>query len=178
MAYDIFEPKFDKRTFRSSSREAMQATYDRLMSSRVYRLEQLSQLVEQDGIDLDYSETSLQQLCDWFYEFAKQEPSIGDGPLSPNLESICLDIGLYLGDMLIRISDRIKWVFWDRNPKDGGFQQPVITGFNVENKDYYVCLINLIRSYAFRLVGNGPLGNGGKEEDMFIALFKSCKTKL
>ena len=171
MAYDIFEPKFDKGAFHNSSRETTQTAYDRLMTSRSYRLEQLSQLVKQDGIGLDFSETSLQQLSDWFYELAQQE--LKPRPLSPKLESVCFDIGLYLAEMLIRISDLIKWVFWDKRSKDVGYQQPVITGFNVENKDYYVCMIQLIRSYAFRLIGGKE-----KEDDLFVSIFKHGKTML
>tara|TARA_R110000850_G_scaffold276946_1_gene421056 strand:+ start:2384 stop:2785 length:402 start_codon:yes stop_codon:yes gene_type:complete len=130
--YEIFDPKVDRPLHELPRKEAKEA-YDRFLMSIPSRIEQLACLLLKDGIVLDYSAESLKKLNTWFCEIVAEEIEHGNKTPSPELLSLCNDIGMYISEIILRSSDNLHWKFWTKSKKDLLYQRPVITGFNVVN---------------------------------------------
>jgi hypothetical protein len=172
MGYVIFDPKVN-RPLHELPREDARAAYDWFVDNISARLNQLSQLVSVDEIDLDFSESSLIRLHDWFFKLVIEERGLENSTPSPELFSVCNDIGIFLSEFVIREGKQIKWLFFTKDEKGLSYQRPVISGFNVKNKDYYIDFDYLICQYAFRI-----LKTGSKEDELFGAMIKRAFTLL
>ena len=193
--YEIFDPKVDGPLHEVSRKEARLA-HNWFIENIDARIEQLHKLTVLDGnpIKLDFSEDSLTHLHDWFYDRLMKEydpkhttesfPARGnsneeeyaskikeyDSKLkAPSTESfsICNDIGMYIGQVLVNNNKNLEWRFFVNGKKDIAYQRSVIMGFNVINKKYNVDFDFIICQYAFRI-----LGHGKKENDLFRAMYK------
>lgn len=172
MGYTIFDPKVSG-PLHELPREDARAAYDWFISNIPARLNELSQLVGADGVDLDFSVSSLTRLHDWFFDLVIEERDLGNSSPSPELFSVCNDVGVYLSEVVIRAGKQIKWLFFTKDENGLSYQRPVISGFNVKNKDYYIDFDYLLCQYAFRI-----LKTGKKEVDLFAMMFKKALTLL
>ena len=172
MAYSVFDPKVN-RPLHELPREEAKAAYDWFIESIPERLEELRGVLREDGIDLDFSETSLSKLHEWFFEIAQEERLLGNNSPSPELFSVCNDVGIYIAEFLKKERGGVNWNFYVYNSKGVSYQRPVLTGFNVENKDYHIDLDYLICQYAFRIIKSGK-----KENDLFLSMFKKARSML
>ena len=170
MAYSIFDPKVD-RPLHEMSRKESQTAYDWFIENIPERLDELCELLHEGGIDLDFSESSLIKLHDYFFDFAQEERAVGNSSPSPELFSLCNDIGIYIAEILRKEEGRIDWDFYISNQKGLSYQRPVLVGFDVKNKDYHIDVDYLICQYVFRI-----LKTGKKENDLFLAILKKAKT--
>jgi|GEM_PF-5970307 len=169
MAYSIFDPKVN-RPLHELPRQEAQAAYNWFIENIPVRLEELKGLLLNDGIDLDFSDRSLIELHEWFFSIVQEEWYSGNERPSSELFSICLDIGVYIAEMVKTQSPRITWSFYTTETRGLYFQRPVITGFDVKNKDYHVDFDHLLCLYAFRI-----LKSGKKEDDLFFAMYQEAK---
>ncbi|VAW74548.1 hypothetical protein MNBD_GAMMA12-236 [hydrothermal vent metagenome] len=165
MSYVVFDPKVNRPLHELPRKEAHDA-YDWFLKNVPVRLQELTKVVKKYGIDLDFSEKSLLDLHAWFYDVAKEEHFLGNKAPSPELFSICNDIGIYIADILFRVLPNVKWDLFIADDRGLSYQRPVLIGFNVKNKDYHVDLDYLICQYAFRI-----LNAGKKENDLFLTLY-------
>lgn len=168
MAYSVFDPKVDKPLHEVSREEAREA-YAWFMDNILVRLEQLASLVNSDGLSLDFSEESLSNLNNWFFEVVGEERELGNTSPSPELFSVCNDIGIYLAEAVVRVVENVRWDFFIKDKKGLSYQRPVITGFNVKNRNYYIDFDYLICQYAFRILKSGEEENG-----LFLAMYKKA----
>lgn len=88
---------------------------------------------------------------------------------SPELYSVCNDIGVYLSEFVISSAKKIKWSFFIKDERGLSYQRPVISGFNVKNLDYHIDFDYLMCQYAFRI-----LKTGSKENDIFAVMIKKA----
>lgn len=168
MTYVIFDPKVD-RPLHKLPQEAALIAYDWFISNVPTRLDELSQLVDNDGISLDYSETSLSELHQWFFSLVLKERSIGNSAPSSELFSVCNDIGIYLAECVIKSAPQITWNFSTKDLSELSYHRPVISGFNVENPGYSVDFDYLICQYAFRI-----LKTGKEDVSLFTAMVRKA----
>lgn len=172
MEYIIFNPKVDKPLHELSREEAVLA-YDWFISNIPIRLEQLFRLLALDGIELNFTEDSLKRLHDWFFELVVEERRLGNSTPSSELFSVCNDIGIYLSEFVIRSANKVKWLLFVKDKSGLSYQRPVITGFDVKNRDYYIDFDYLVCQYAFRI-----LNKGNKENQLFEAMIKKALTLI
>lgn len=165
MSYVVFDPKVSKPLHELSRDDAREA-YDWFLTCAPERLRELSDVVREGGITLNFSPQSLSDLHEWFYDVAKEEHSLGNEAPSSELFSICNDIGIYIAEMLFKVLPNVKWDMFVADERGLSYQRPVLNGFNVKNKEYHVDLDYLICQYAFRV-----LKSGKKENDLFMALY-------
>jgi len=165
MSYVVFDPKAN-RPLHEIPREEAHEAYNWFLKNVPVRLQELTKVVKEDGIDLDFSEKSLLDLHGWFYSVAKEEYFLGNEAPTPELFSVCNDIAVYIADMLFKVLPNVKWELFIADDRGLSYQRPVLNGFNVKNKEYHVDLDYLICQYAFRI-----LKAGKKESDLFFALY-------
>ena len=168
MGYVIFDPMVN-RPLHELSREEARTAYNWFLANIPARLDELSRLVTADGVELNYSESSLTSLHDWFYEVVREEWALNNSAPSPELFSVCNDIGVYLSEFVIRSAKDIKWSFFTKDKRGLSYQRPVVSGFNVKNLDYHIDFDYLLCGYAFRI-----LKTGNKENDIFAAMIKKA----
>lgn len=164
MDYEIFDPKID-RPLHELSRAEAQIAYDWFISNISVRLEQISLLLAADGILLDFTHDSLAKLQDWFFEVVSEEREFGNSRPSPELFSVCNDIGIYFSEIVIRSSRNVNWLFYTKDKRELFYQHPVISGFNVKNRNYHINFDYIICQYAFRIIESGA-----KEYGVFVEM--------
>lgn len=172
MAYSVFDPKVN-RPLHELPREEAKAAYDWFIKSIPERLEELRNLLRVDDVDLNFEEASLTKLHDWFFDVVQEERELGNNSPSPELFSVCNDVGVYISEILRRESNKIDWSFYISNSKGLSYQRPVLIGFGVKNKDYHIDFDYLICQYAFRIIKSGK-----KENDLYLSMLKKAKTML
>lgn len=172
MRYNVFDPKID-RPLHTLPRKDAEVAYYWFIENIPTRIYELKQLLLDEGLLLDFSESSLSKLHNWFFDLAQKERSHGNTAPSPELFSICNDIGIYISEMLRSEGQTIKWTFYTSNKKGVSYQRPVLTGFDVKNKDYHIDLDYLICQYAFRIIKSG-----NKEDELFLSMYRKAKTLL
>lgn len=125
------------------------------------RLSELSKLVAVDGVVLDYSEDSVAKLHDWFFDVANEERQAGNVSPSPELFSVCNDIGVYVSEYVIQTTrSAVAWQFYTADKKGLSYQRPVLAGFGVPNKSFCVDVDYLLCTYAFRILKTGKKDEG------------------
>lgn len=108
-------------------RRDARAQFERTMASKSARIVALRNLLEPIGISLDGSDQELQRLNDWFVEAISPLPGT-DTPDGVSL-SVCEDVALYLGDLMIYRHPELYWEFFTWGKNNGSYQCHVIMGF-------------------------------------------------
>lgn len=151
----MFDPGVD-RPLHVVSREDAERHFRLFVESIPARLEMLSSLCAHDGLALDFTAASLKGLDDWL---PRQIDRVQDGgPPAPTPESlsICNDVGMYLGEYVIKIADGVRWVLSTHRKSDVYYQRPVLQGFKgAKNRFYSVDFDYVLCQYAFRLTEGG-----------------------
>jgi uncharacterized membrane protein YciS (DUF1049 family) len=170
MTYEIFDPKVN-RPLHELSREDAQIAYTWFVANISERLNELGGLLFHAGIALDGSDASLQDTHKWFVSQVLEERKLGNTEPSSKLFSVCNDIGIYFSEIIIREGKKIHWKFFIKDEKGLSYQRPVISGFDVKNKDYYIDFDYLICQYAFRI-----LKTGNDESGLFNAMVQKARS--
>lgn len=158
MGYVIFDPKVNA-PLHTISRDEARAAYGWFIKNIANRLDELTTLVGRDGVVLDYSKKSLVDLHQWFFEIVSEERQLGNSTPSPELFSVCNDIGVYLSEFVVWAGKKIKWKFNTSSERDLSYQRAVIVGFDVKNPNYCIDFDYLICQYAFRILRSGDVEN-------------------
>jgi|SRR6266498_4386476 len=145
--YEIFDPGTWGPLGELPRREA-RAAYQRLMDARGARFEELAKLVAKSGIKLEWTYDSLQAVNDWFRTNVTADPR-DRSRLLPEWYSVTNDIGLFLGDFLIRQHPGLHWEFDTSHKGVTTYQRHVIMGFkNFPDPDYALDLDMAVARYG------------------------------
>jgi Family of unknown function (DUF6278) len=162
--YDPYHPQVNK-PLRELPRKEARAAYDRMMDTKSERIEALKRLLQANGIELDDSDESIQAMNDWFRRELEPDPEDKGAP-DPQWFSVIHDIGMYLGDLIVKRAPGLEWRFFDKRKTDMSYQHPVIMGFDVPNRNYNVDPPWLVNLHAHRLLNDAAEG----EDDYFVGL--------
>ncbi len=128
--YDILDPydRTDKRTARQG--------FNALMEAKAERIASLTARLVEEGIELGDTPAHVDALESWLVTNAA--PSTGRGHLGPDRKwtSVCHDVGLYVGDLLIARHPILHWAFLDVGPRYTERFSAAVLGFPVKNKWY------------------------------------------
>jgi hypothetical protein len=144
-------PAFAKKDFFDFNREEAKQYLDWFLNIRDERLNILEKQVKKSYSEweLNYIKSSLSLLYEWFtkhvtYRLMTEEEKeairkqisvtpklvgvipIPQETLAIETVSICSDVGVYLGEMLIRQSDLLNWTYRINSPNYIYFAQPII----------------------------------------------------
>jgi hypothetical protein len=133
--YIGFDPGVDRPLHEVSRAEAREY-FERFMTERPARQEALRRLLEVNGVRLEEGDAGLDTLNDWFTEHVE-----GDRE-TMRLDSwwyvVARDIGIWVGEELIRRAPKLEWRLFTGGKTDESYQRPVVMGFDVPNKNYNV----------------------------------------
>ena len=65
-------------------------------------------------------------------ECGEDDPGAPDGQWF----AVVHDIGMYLGDLIVKRAPGLEWRFFDKGKKDISYQHPILMGFDVPNPNY------------------------------------------
>lgn len=149
--YDLFAPGVSAPLRKLPRREA-RAAYQRLMDSKVHRLDSLAKLLAANGVDLASDDASIQRINDWFRASVEESPE-RPGELLPKWYSVVNDLQLFLGEVMIERNPQSHWGFVSRRPSDLNYQNAVITGVSTTPGDVGTINIDyLLAQYGRRVV--------------------------
>lgn len=168
--YELFKVYLTTHPGAARRKDAKRA-HEKLLAECVERIEQLIHLVESDGVEVSFDDSSLQPLNDWFIEQVNTRPPteaeraheeavlggqvdlVRDYKLSRRTESLIIDIALFIGELLIQAAPHLKWNFVTKPKNDASYQRTVLAGFqSVKNKRYHVDLEGVLVGYAYQIV--------------------------
>jgi len=171
LKYEIFNPKVDRPLSQLTRVESRKA-YEWFIENIDSRLKQLELITSFKGIALDFSEKSLKEIDQWFFDRAKVDFDECLNSVSPEVFSICNDLGMYVSEMLIRLPGNISWEFCTKGKKNISYQRSVISGFsNVKNKNFNIDIDLLLCRYAHRI-----LKGGEQESGLILNIYKEARS--
>lgn len=152
MEYEIIDPPFDLR-FRELTKDQLARYYQWFIKQIPLRIDILMKAVRTtEGFerwDITFDPASLDPLGEWFasqVEYrARSEEEIAElekykGHLLPiprpskvltgTTQSIAMDVGMYLGETLVRSTPSLSWQQYGGTKRDLFRGQPVISGFS------------------------------------------------
>lgn len=168
MEYSIFDPQVDGPCHLLSRKEARKS-FDWFMSQKEVRVKMLSHELERKGFPLPDSH---EELCEVFEQVLIQEVAMAGRKLTGYIYSLCLDIGVYLGEELIRLSPDIRWVLCTFGKTNVYYQRPVLVGFDVPNKTFSYDFDFILCAYINRLATDGD------EYGLVLKMFNGAKSYL
>jgi hypothetical protein len=117
--------------------------FDQFMAAREKRIAALTSLLSINGVALSDSEDGIEAANDWFRREVQKDV---DRPrLRDPWYAVALDIGIYLGEALIKRAPHLKWSLFIGGKQDASYQRPVIMGFRgVKNPKYNVDFPRLV----------------------------------
>ena len=141
--YNILDP-YDR-----SDKRAARKSFTALMAARPQRIVDLTAWLANQGVVLGDTREQLDTLEQWLITNAVSTPDQNGNPTTARLwGSICQDVGMYLGDLLITRHPFLHWTFPDLSEKYEERFAPAVTGFPVPNKKwgpaYPLRTINLV----------------------------------
>lgn len=168
MKYLIFDPQVDGPCHLLSRKEA-KISFDWLISQKEVRVKMLSHELERKGFPLPDSHEAL---CEVFEQVLIHEVTKAGRKLTGYIYSLCLDMGIYLGEELIRLSPEIRWVLHTFRKTDPSYQRPVLVGFDVPNKKFNYDFDFILCAYINRLATDGD------EYGLVLKMFNGAKSYL
>lgn len=169
--YKLFDPKVDKPLHEVSRKEAKEA-FDWFIECIPNRIKELSKLAKLDNLVLDFSDESIVELEDWFYVIVNSYRDDGYIEPTPEVFSLCNDIGVYLSESIISHSSAVHWECFVSDKKGLSYQRPVILGFDVKNKNYHIDFDYLVCQYVFRIL------KGAEKENIFQDMYTKALSLL
>lgn len=135
-------------------RREARAQFDRTMASKSERIRQLRSLLESFGISLDGDFKSVQAMNDWFIDSITPLPG-RDVPDGASL-SVCEDVALYLGDVMISRHPGLRWDFFTWGKNNGSYQCHVIMGFPFDDPALHTNLDlgGIVHAYGVQVLKN------------------------
>lgn len=138
--------------------------FERLMATRLERIEQLRRLVALHGLELRGDEETIQRLNDWIVESVEPSPKKRTQPTNPWF-SVVNDLALFLGEFLIeRSGGRLRWEFFLGDKSTGGksnvsYQRHVLMGFpRAGNANYCLDVDRLVANAVVDALGKSKKG--------------------
>lgn len=138
---------------RNLPRAEARRVFKHCMESKPARLEMLSRLLKANGVELTSADSSIQDLNDWFFANVEADPE-QPGRLLPIWYSVCHDIALFLGDVMIERHPNLRWEFFTWGKTNVAFQRHIIMGFSTEDPKFHTNLDvdRSVSTYAHRIV--------------------------
>jgi len=125
--YTAHRPNF-RRPISEATPEQARAEFAHVMANLDSRLAILASLVGGEGLRLDLSLSSVDGLEAWYVNNVEpHDPP--NGRLASIWYGIAFDIGLYLGEVLIRAAPVLRWQVC-ADPVSDSFQRHVVGGIN------------------------------------------------
>jgi hypothetical protein len=145
-------------------RAAARAEFDHLMKRKGERIVELAKLVGANGLRLDVTDESLDQMEEWFGANVEPFPE-GPDRLRPLWYAVVADIGLRLGEVMIARAPGLSWEFYEwggrGKRKHISYQRHVIMGFTrAANPRYDHDPAFEVAAYGVRVV-SGSAGDLG-----------------
>jgi len=127
--------------------------FTRCMETKSARLEMLRRLLETNGVRLGSSDAAIQDLNEWFFANVEADPE-HSGRLLPIWYSVCHDVALFLGDVMIERHPNLRWEFFTWGKANVAFQRHVIMGFSTEDPKFHtnIDVDRSVSTYAHRIV--------------------------
>jgi hypothetical protein len=136
--YEIFDPGPEvNRPHAELPRRDARRAFNRLMAEKERRKAELRKLVAANGIELDGSDGSIDRLEAWFRASVEGSSDEADR-LKPIWYAVVNDIGLFLGDEVIRRAPNVGWVLNTFGRTNLSYHRAVLAGFNTPAKNFTV----------------------------------------
>ncbi|MDR5589932.1 hypothetical protein [Christiangramia sp. SM2212] len=153
MSYKIFDPEVIEPLHQLSRTEA-EKHFKLHLHSLDQRIQELEKLTILENIKLDYTLESVEKLDSWFPSVIRENHNLPNEPDGRSF-SICNDLAIYFGEILIKKNKNISWQLNTLRKNDISYQRPIITNFkNVKNKNYYIDFDLILCQYAHRIIQN------------------------
>ncbi|SRX75271.1 hypothetical protein [Aequorivita antarctica] len=146
--YIIFDPQVNSPLHLLDKKEAKEH-FQLFISNIDERIKILQDLVSFSNIELDLSLISIEKLDNWFVQCVKE--NVVNGKPDSFIFSICNDLAMYFGRVVISKCENVFWKLNTIRPSDISYNRPVLSGFNVKNKNYYVDFDLVLGQYAHRI---------------------------
>lgn len=147
--------QFDPSVFgplRELPRREARSAFNKLMREKGVRINMLRDLLRRNGVELGSSDSSLQDLNDWFLAEVRADPKDPDSMRFP-WYGVATDIGLHIGEVMIDRVPELRWEFFTGGKKDIAYQRAVIIGFSgVPNPKYNIDSQRLVVTYGSQIV--------------------------
>lgn len=161
-AYQPYDPGVAEPV-KTLSRAQARRRYERCMESKAARLDMLRRLLDSDGVNLTSADSSIQDLNDWFLANLEADPQ-RPGRLGPVWYSVCHDIALFLGDVMIERHPNLRWEFFTWGKSNVSYRQHVIMGFSTEDPKLHTNfdVAGSVLTYGHRIIeSRGSLATYG-----------------
>ena len=151
MSYTIFDPQVDGPCHLLSRKEARKS-FNWFLSQKDARQHIFWEEMRRKGYT---KPDSHDELCVMFERVLIDAVAESGHQLAGYHYSLCLDMGICLGEALIRLSPDVRWVLCTFGKTNVYYHRPVLIGFDVPNKtfsydfDYGLC------AYINRLATEG-----------------------
>ncbi len=134
-------------------RSVARAEFDRTMREKDERVAIFRDLLAESGIEFDGSDGSVQSLNDWFVE--TMTPAADRNDPDRRSQSVCEDVTLLLGDVMIDRHPELRWEFFTWGKKNVSYQSHVIMGFSLEDPKWHsnLGLSRIIYGYGAHVLG-------------------------
>lgn len=162
--YEPFDPGFACPLRELPRREARKA-FKVLMAAKSERIEQLRQLLANNGVELRESDEGLVELEAWFRREVRADPDQPDR-LHPCWYAVVNDIALFLGDVIIDRAPGVRWVFYEWGAKNVSYQRHVLMGFSTSSNPKF----NLDIDREVAALGYHVIYGTDQGEDVFASL--------
>lgn len=133
-------------------RREARAQFNRTMATRAERIATLAALLRGFGLGLSDSDDAVQKLNEWFVDVMTPLPdrSLPDRRSA----SVCEDVALFLGDVMISRHPELRWEFFIWGKKNIAYRCHVIMGFPHENPKLHanLDLPGIIHGYGVQVL--------------------------
>jgi hypothetical protein len=156
-AYRAYVPKVQGELRHVSRRDAMEE-FEHAMASKESRIAALGALLAENEIRIGESNEDLDVIDTWFGKCVEGNPKSGPPMRLRNVwYAVAYDIGLFLGDLVIKRSPGLEWRAYLPKSKTMkaslSFQNPVVQGFKrVSSPEYFIDPFIMVGSYGGALV--------------------------
>ena len=145
--YAVFDPGID-RPSRELPRVEAQAAYEKLMSEKADRQQQLERTLNRNDVSLERSPQGVFRVERWIVEKVYEE-----APSATKLDarwiSLAVDVALWVGDTLIHRHPHLGWTMLKSPPSDVSYQQAVVAGFKNAYTGYVPDFIRVATSLVY-----------------------------
>lgn len=127
--------------------------FEQRIQSRHARIEMLRRLVAANGVVLGTDDAAIQDLNDWFLNSIEADPE-HPGALLPMWYSVCHDVALFLGEVMIERHPHLHWEFFTWGKKNVSFQHHVLMGLSTEDPKFHtnIDIDRMVMTYAHRII--------------------------
>ncbi len=138
---------------RSLPRAEARQVFKRCMATKHARIELLGRLLKANGVELGRDDAAIQDLNDWFFANVEADPE-QPGRLAPEWYSVCHDIALFLGEVMIERHPNLHWEFFTWGKTNVAFQRHVIMGFSTEDPKFHtnIDIDRTVAGYAHQII--------------------------